>query len=222
MIDTLFQHLLEKPDRYLDEMVMFLWDEFEVLLTTAAISSTLKSFGWSRKAARRVAQQRNADLRDFYLHNLSSFYSYHLVYVDESGCDKPSGFWRRGWSPLGVTPVQIARFQRGQWYRILPAYCQDGIFLARVFQGSEDAAVFKDFIEHLLYYYGRWPESRSVLVIDNHSERIEQMCIYRGVKLVYLLPYLPDLNPTEEFFAEMKSFIKQNWKIYKNNSNKDF
>jgi transposase len=32
-----------------------------------------------------------------------------------------------------------------------------------------------------------------------------------GVKLVYLPPYSPDLNQIEEFFAELKAFIKRNW-----------
>jgi transposase len=41
-----------------------------------------------------------------------------------------------------------------------------------------------------------------------HSDRIEQMCTDAGVKLSYLPPYSPDLNPTEEFFAELKAFIK--------------
>jgi hypothetical protein len=103
MLDVLRQHLLEKPDRYLDEMAVFLWDEFGTLIPTSTISRTLKSASWSKKACRRVASGSNADLRDYYLHNLSSFCSYHLVYVDESGCDKRVGFRRTGWSPLGTT-----------------------------------------------------------------------------------------------------------------------
>jgi transposase len=41
------------------------------------------------------------------------------------------------------------------------------------------------------------------------SERIEPMCLDKGVKLVYLPPYSPDLNPIEELFAELKAFIRQ-------------
>jgi hypothetical protein len=47
-------------------------------------------------------------------HNLSEFESYHLVYIDESGCDKRIGYRRTGWAPLGVTLVQVAKFHRGQ------------------------------------------------------------------------------------------------------------
>ena len=95
--------------------------------------------------------------------NLSAFRSYHLVYIDESGCDNRIVFRQTGWSPLGVTPVQIARLHRDQRHQILPAYAQDGIVLARVFQGSTDTAVFEDFIEQLLHHCGRWPEPKSVL-----------------------------------------------------------
>jgi len=51
----------------------------------------------------------------------------------------------------------------------------------------------------------------------HHTERIEQMCRDAGVKLVYLPPYSPDLNPIEEFFAELKAFVKRNWRIYEEN-----
>lgn len=128
---------------YQDEMVVFLWDELEILVTTHSIGRALKGVGWSKKAARRIAQERNADLRDIYLRNLAEFRSYHLVYVDESDCDKRVGFRRTGWSPLRVSPVQIARFHRGRRYQILPAYAQDSIVLAQVFRGSTDSIVFE-------------------------------------------------------------------------------
>lgn len=40
------------------------------------------------------------------------------------------------------------------------------------------------------------------------------MCSEAGVKLVYLPPYSPDLNPIEEFFAELKAFIRGHWRSY--------
>jgi transposase len=103
----------------------------------------------------------------------------------------------------------------------LPAYAQDGVILARVFQGSTDRTVFEDFIKQLLPLCSKWPEPKSVLVMDNasfhYTERIEQMYYDAGVKLIYLPLYLPDLNPIEEFFAELKAFIKRSWYYYKEN-----
>jgi hypothetical protein len=214
MLSALLERLIEKPKLYQDEMVVFLYDKFDVLVTTSSISRALASAGWSKKAARRIAKERNADLRDFYLHNLSEFRSYHLVYIDEFGCDNRIGIRRTGWSPLGVAPVQVARLHRDQRYHILPAYAQDSIVLTRVFQGLTDSAIFEDFIEQLLHHCSRWPKPKSVLVMDNasfhHSAQIKQLCSKARVKLLYLPPYSLDLNPIKEFFAELKTFIKRN------------
>jgi transposase len=106
------------------------------------------------------------------------------------------------------------------------AYAQDGIVLSRVFQGSTDAAVFEDFIEQLLHHCGKWPEPKSVLVMDNacfhRSERVEQLCSKAGIKLVYLPSYSPDLNPIEEFFAELKALIRRTAKSYEENPGQGF
>jgi transposase len=42
------------------------------------------------------------------------------------------------------------------------------------------------------------------------------MCYEAGVKLMWPPPYLPDLNSIEEFFAELKAFIKKNWYAFEN------
>jgi transposase len=41
MLDALRNHLQERPDLYLDEMVDFLWEEFHVLVLTFTISRAL-------------------------------------------------------------------------------------------------------------------------------------------------------------------------------------
>lgn len=226
MLDALREYLQKKPGSYQYEMKDFLQKEFEVPVTTSSIGRALASMGWTKKKIRRVAKGRNADLRDTYLYNISKFSPEHFVFVDESGCDRRAGARRTGWAPLGETPTEVAPFQREQRYQILPAYAVDGIILARVFQGSTDSTVFEDFIEQLLPLCGRWPQPKSVLVMDNATihrmERISQMCHDAGVKLIYLPPYSPDLNPIEEFFAELKGFIKRNWHIYEGNPEQGF
>jgi transposase len=49
MLEALCEHLVEKPDLYLDEMAEFLQDEFEVLVSSYTISRALRSHGWTKK-----------------------------------------------------------------------------------------------------------------------------------------------------------------------------
>lgn len=221
----LCDYLTEKPGLYIEEMAIFLWDEFNVLPSPSSIKRALSQEGWKKKKAQQRATKQNPQLRGFYQHKLSEFNSCHLVFVDESGCDKRIGCRRTGWSPLGVTPVQVSKFHRGQRYQILPAYAQDNIMLARIFKGSTDAALFKSFIEQLPQHFGRWPEPKSVLVMDNasfhHSDQVKHLCSNAGVKLLYLPPYSPG-NPIGEFFAELKCYIKKAWPSYEKNPDQGF
>jgi transposase len=56
----------------------------------------------------------------------------------------------------------------------------------------------------------------------HHPEVISQMRADVGAKLVYLSPYSPDLNPIEEFFAELKDFIGRNWTCYAEDPDREF
>ena len=218
--------LSKSPYYYLEEIQGFLLSEFGVLVSPSTISRTMSRIHWSKKIMRQKAKERNPDLRDFYMYKISRFHSWQLVFVDESGCDKRTGLRRTGWSPRGVTPIQVEPFRRGKRYQILPAYSQDGVVLARVFQGSTDTGVFEAFLEHLLPLCGRWPQPNSVLIMDNasfhHSARITHMCQDAGVILIYLPPYSPDFNPIEEFFAELKSFMRKMWVWYADVNGQNF
>lgn len=218
MVAALCQHLRHEPDKDLDEMAWWLWSRYQVTASRWTISRALSSAGWSRKTVRRIAKGRNADLRDYYMHQVSEYASFQRVYVDESGCDKRIGARRYGWAPRGVTPAKIAPFHRGRRYQILAAYGQDGIVHARVVQDNVDAAFFVDFVEQLLMHCNPFPGRNSVLILDNASfhrtDAVQQVCARAGVKVVFLAPYSPDQNPIEEFFAELKAFTKKHWAAF--------
>ena len=48
------------------------------------------------------------------------------------------------------------------------------------------------------------------------------MCEDARVILIYLPPYSPDLNPIEEFLAELKSFMKNYWSSCTDRSEEGF
>jgi hypothetical protein len=146
MRNALCDLLIEQPYLYRCEMADFLYRKFRKRISERSIGRFLRSIGWTRTMIHRIAQQRDADLRDHYLHKISQYKSYQLVFVDESGCDGRAGYRRWGWSPKGSSPIQVTKFGRGKRWHILPAYAQDGIMLRRVYQGSTDSNLFKDFV----------------------------------------------------------------------------
>lgn len=68
MLEALCERWLEKPKLSLDEMAEFLRDEFSVLVSTHTIGRALRPQGWTKKVARRIAKERSADVRDYYLY----------------------------------------------------------------------------------------------------------------------------------------------------------
>jgi hypothetical protein len=109
MLAALCDRLIEKPGLYRDEVVVFLYDEFDILVSLSSISGALVSIKWT-KVTQYITNERNANLCDIYSRNLSAFQSYQFVYINECWCDKRIGFRRTGWSPLRVAPVGVARF----------------------------------------------------------------------------------------------------------------
>lgn len=227
MQKALEEKLSSDPCRVQHKMAAFLNKEFENAdVSRFCVGRLLKDDGWTKKVTRNVAQERNPDLRDDYLHERSEYRSYHFVLIDESGCDRSVGIQKKGWAPRGVRPVQVKRFHRGRRYQILLAYTQSGVLHFRVFEGSTDSAVFESFIEELLPYCGRWPEPNSVLIMDNagfhRTEGVRGMCEAAGVIVLMQSPYSPDLNPMEEFFGELKNHMRQIWNEHEDLIRHDF
>ena len=80
--------------------------------------------------------------------------------------------------------------------------------------GCVNGETFSQFIElhHLLPFNGSNPNS--IVVLDNapvhYHEKVRDIVNSVGALLLYLPPYIPDLNPIEEVFSAAKSFLKAN------------
>src|SRR5437667_7395092 len=80
MQKALCNMLIEQPYMYRCEMADFLYRKFGRSISERSIGRTLRSIGWTRKTIHRIAQQRDADLRDHYLHRISQYESYQLIF----------------------------------------------------------------------------------------------------------------------------------------------
>lgn len=212
-------HLVDNPHKLLRELVVFGKNQCGVEVTVSALCKMFKRVRWSYKVMRRVAPGRNLELQSLYQYKMLDFEPSMLIFIDESGSDRRTGFRRKGRAPIGITPVKRDPCNRGPRLQMVGAYGQNGLIYGRVVKGTVDADAFKDFIEYLVKNYCRpWPEDDSVLVMDNasfhHTPEIEEICKRAGVIPVYLSPYCPHLSPIEPFWGEVKLDIKSEFESY--------
>lgn len=126
-----------------------------------------------------------------------------LVFVDESSCDRRTSYRGKAWAIQGQRAVRKAFFVRGKRqiqlsflfqlkliadpnrYSILPALSLDGILNVDVVEGSFNKTLFAQFVEGTLDRMNPFPESNSVIVMDNcqihHADFILQMIVDRCV-----------------------------------------
>ena len=195
------------------EMITFLCEEFQIDVSLSTLARCLKSEEITLKASARISDKQNPLLRDLHLHKRSDCQSFQMVCIDEAACNKQTTCRRRGRAKKGRRPTRKGDPSRGPNFQILAALTQEGVELARVYQGSTNGTVFEDFLEQLLEHCGKWPEPKSVLIMDNapihKSTKILQICANAKVRLLFLSPYYTDLNPIEEHFSEVKAFMRK-------------
>lgn len=131
-----------------------------------------------------------------------------MYYLDECGIEH--GLYReQARAPRGQKiPAQVSGKLRKRTNVI--GTCQSGKLVASmVFEGACNAAVVEAYFEKVLLPV--LPEG-SVVVLDNarfhHGSAAAELSAAKGIRLKYLPPYSPDLNPIEHFWAKFKRLLR--------------
>jgi len=213
-VEILLNTINEAPDLYLDELQEILSMECGQQVSRGTIWKTLTRAGFTMKKITKVAAERSIAQRREYLERISKYEAHQLVFVDESAVDRRTSYRGRAWSYSGTKAQRKAFFMRGKRYSVLPALSlNNGIIHCKIRQGSFKSDSFKDFILGLLDQMNPFPESNSVIVMDNckihKREDILEAINARGVAYEFLPPYSPDYNPIELAFSAMKYHLRR-------------
>jgi hypothetical protein len=144
----------------------FAWDKFEVGASVSSIRRLLKACNWSKKKNRRVARERDPEVRDACSYEPSECKSFQLIFVDESGCDRLASVRRTGWAARGMPAIQSANFHREQGHQVLPAYTRSSMTYTEIFwtvmEGTQVSKTIRRLIQihfrnNLKYRHERCP-----------------------------------------------------------------
>jgi transposase len=131
-----------------------------------------------------------------------------LKFIDESGTHLGlTRLWGR--AAPGVRVVEATPGFSGPHYTLVAALSLQGIQAPWMFEGAMDTLAFDTYVEQVLA-----PTLRpgDIVLVDNLSaHKGERACTAIeacGVRLEFLPPYSPDLNPIEKGWAKVKQALR--------------
>ena len=139
----------------------------------------------------------------------------HILYMDESGIQRHA-IYEYGWSPSGQCCQGVIRGKHGERSNIISAIsASDRQWRCpQVFQGSCTRQRVEEWLDDLgqsLPPPSNTPK-KYVLILDNASfhkgGKLQEIAKRYSIRLVYLPPYSPDLNPIERCWATLKHQVK--------------
>lgn len=185
--------------------------QFGVVLSTATAHRVMKALGFSAQKPLYQAWQQDPVLVQKWEYEIfpeiraeADRVGAAIYFADESGMrsDYHTG---TTWAPKGQTPV-VGSTGRRFSLNMLSAISPRGELRFMLHEGSVDAEVFLTFLKRLMV----GAKNPVFLIVDGHSihkaAKIKQFVKEQGgmLKLFYLPPYAPQLNPDEVVWAHVK------------------
>ena len=152
-------------------------------------------------------EQKEEQVKE-YLNKIADIPKECIAYVDETGID--SYLYREyGYAPRGETVCGKILGRKFQRTNIVAAKLGKHIIAPMQYNSITDSTLFEFWFEQCLLPC--LPKD-AVIVMDNASfhrkKQLTAISARHQRTLIFLPPYSPDLNPIENFWAHLKSIIR--------------
>jgi len=132
-----------------------------------------------------------------------------MVFIDETWA-KTNMTRTHGWHDRGL-PL-IDKVPHGHWKTLtfIAGLRHNGIVAPCVLDGPINGTTFTAWVEQFLI-----PELEpgAIVILDNlgshKGEKVRKTLKAAGIRLFFLPPYSPDLNPIEEMFSKLKRLLRK-------------
>lgn len=115
-----------------------------------------------------------------------------------------------GWGPTCGRVFDCVPHGHWKTTTFVAAFGLRGLFAPMVVDGALNGALFLKYVRQEL---APQLQSGDILVLDNLQTHkvagVEEALWSRGVRVLYLPPYSPDLNPIEQVFSKIKTELRR-------------
>ena len=202
---------MDNPGIYLREVQDELYSLAGIDISITSICNFLKESGFTRQKIRKIARQRDYQLRNDFISDVSIYQRHMLVFVDETGTDRRECLRKYAYSLRGKTPQCSKMLVRGQRISVIGIMTCNGILDVHVVRGTTNGDTFLSFIEKCLLPclmpFNGINENSVVICAIHHVAYVTELITDVGALIHYLPPYSPDYNPIEWCFSKVKAVI---------------
>lgn len=193
------------------EMSQKVFETCHVQLAQPTISKKLTKIGITRKRLSKVPFERNSEerlnARSIYATEISRMSDKNLIFLDETGFNEHT-VRKYGYSPRNTKAYINVPANKNINRSLMVAINTNGIVAYDYRLSGYKSEHFIIFINtKLAKHFRRNPQH--VLIMDNapfhKSRQVINALINNRIPYKFTVPYSPELNPVEEFFAMLKS-----------------
>ena len=139
---------------------------------------------------------------------LSCFDKFPIVYIDETGIDTYL-YRKQGRSPRGEKVYDKIRGRRFERTSVVAGLVAHKIIAPMIYKDSMTSAFFTKWFDNQLLPSLSEPP---LIVMDNASfhpkAKLDKLAIAKGHYFLPLPPYSPELNPIEQYWANLKNKVR--------------
>jgi transposase len=135
-IDYLKRLIQHRPDWFLDELEYLLQTNRFIAAHFTTVHRELVRAGISSKRIKKLASERNENLRADYIARMAQYTPEQLGFLDEVSKDERTAFRVRGRSRKGTRAVIKGVFVRGRRFSAEGLLSMDGMILSTVVEGQ--------------------------------------------------------------------------------------
>ena len=202
-----------ESDLTLEELINRYEEEYGIRVSIGTMFNTLSRLGFTYKKKTFIdpkkATEKNEELKNEYDLKLADIPPEKRFYLDETGTYlNLSPIYGR--SLCGEPLYDVKPTHSGGTINTIAILSEDGILAPYSYTTTMTSSVFIEYLDiHVLPIL----TNGQTLIMDNlkvhHAKNVKAYLNEKGINVLYLPAYSPELNPIEEAFSKIKNYIKR-------------
>ena len=149
--DVFLKYVAIKFSIYLNELIWFLYDDFDFVICEITIWNNLKRLKWNKKNFFKIIAKRNVAFRVEWTLKFIRWTIKQLIFIDEFVVNERTNDKKTNWFFVETSFYVIHKFHRNKKWNILSILTIDNYIIHLIHHNNIIVVIFNDFIRYNVF-----------------------------------------------------------------------